>query len=69
MKDKSIWTRTVETTVCQIRNGWLLVPITVCLTITILRIGILACSLIALALVGVICGCKYRIVIHRKGSS
>jgi hypothetical protein len=66
MKVKTTWSHIAETAACQVRNGWLLIPITVGLTVLIVRIGLLASCLVVLVLTGVLWVRKYRITIQRK---
>ena len=66
MTTKSVWHRIVETAACQVRNGWLMIPITVAVTITVLRIGVLASCLVLLVAVGVLLARRYGITINRK---
>ena len=65
-KTQSIWSRIVETAACQFRNGWLLVPISVAVTIAVLRIGLAVTCLLVFALGGVLLVRRYRITVQRK---
>ena len=60
------WSNILETAASQIRNGWVLIPITVVLTIALLRIGLLASILIALALILVLWARRFRITVDRR---
>jgi hypothetical protein len=69
MKEESTWSHIAETAACQIRNGWMLIPVTVGLTVLILRIGLLASCLVVLVLAAVLWGRKYRITILNKSDN
>jgi len=69
MNDKPFWSRIVETAAHQIRNGWMLIPVTVGLSISILRIGLLMSCLVLLAGIGVLLVRKYRITIRAREDS
>jgi len=66
MKTHSAWSRIAETAACHLRNGWLLIPVTVGVTIAVQRIGLAASCLVVLVLSGVHLARRYRITISRK---
>ena len=67
MKKPPIWSRLIETAVCQLQHGWLLIPITIALTIAILRIGLVASCLLVAVLGVVFWARKYRVTVRPKG--
>ena len=64
--DESIWRRLTDTVAYQMRSGWLLIPISVAVTVAVIRIGVVSSCLTALAVVGAILARKYRVRIHRR---
>ena len=66
MKDKLTWSHIAKTAAYQVRNGWVLIPVTVGLTVVILRVGLLASLLLSLVVVGALWVRKYRITIRPR---
>lgn len=60
--------RLAETAVFQLRNGWLLVPVSVIATLAILRIGIGASSILVLCLVAAVLARHYRVTIRKRSN-
>ena len=69
MKDKLTWSHIAKTAAYQVRNGWVLIPVTVGLTVVILRIGLLTSCLAVLIVAIVLWGRKFRVTVQRKNDN
>ncbi|MDA0323188.1 MAG: hypothetical protein O2923_10810 [Verrucomicrobia bacterium] len=69
MTTRPTWRRLGETAACQLRNGWLLIPITVALTIALLKLGLAASVFMAAVTGGAIAARNYRVTVRRKTGS
>ena len=66
MRTVPTWTHILDTAASQMRHGWMLIPITVVLTLVMIRIGLLRSAFIAIVLLGVVLARKYRVTIDRR---